>query len=194
MKLLYKLTKDNLKRNKEIYLPYSISVIFSVVFFFLTINLYFNESIKLNYGYSMLKKLLILTSISIGVISLIFNIYINNFLNNKRMVDYEIYYVLGMNKNHINRLVFMENSILNIFSIAIGIVSSIILDRLNFMLVAKSLEFENTFQAKISIGAIGLTVLVFSLITGLSYIFSSFNILRKDGLSILKMEKSKEQV
>ncbi len=105
------------------------------------------------------------------------------------MVDYEIYYVLGMNKNHINRLVFMENSILNIFSIAIGIVSSIILDRLNFMLVAKSLEFENTFQAKISIGAIGLTVLVFSLITGLSYIFSSFNILRKDGLSILKMEK-----
>lgn len=189
MKLLYKLTKDNLKRNKEIYLPYSISVIFSAVFFFLTINLYFNESIKLNYGYSMLKKLLILTSISIGVISLIFNIYINNFLNNKRMVDYEIYYVLGMNKNHINRLVFMENSILNIFSIAIGIVSSIILDRLNFMLVAKSLEFENTFQAKISIGAIGLTVLVFSLITGLSYIFSSFNILRKDGLSILKMEK-----
>ncbi len=76
MKLLYKLTKDNLKRNKEIYLPYSISVIFSAVFFFLTINLYFNESIKLNYGYSMLKKLLILTSISIGVISLIFNIYI----------------------------------------------------------------------------------------------------------------------
>lgn len=193
MKLIFKLAKDNLRKNREIYLPYSISVIFSVVFFFLTINLYFNESINLYYGYSMLRKLLILTSIAIGVISLIFNIYINNFLNSRRTIDYGIYDVLGMDKKHINRLIFMESSILNILSIVIGIISSIILDRLNFMLIAKALEFEKTFQANINIKAIGLTALVFVLITGLSYILSSFNILRKDGLKILNMEKKRKK-
>ena len=193
MKLLYKLAKDNLKRNKEIYLPYGVSLIFAVIFFFLTINLYFNETINLYYGYSMLKSLLILTAIAISIISLIFNIYINVFLNKRRSMDYGIYDVLGMDKKHIIKLIFIENSILNILSIVIGIISSVILDRLNFMLIAKALDFEKTFQAKINMKAIVLTVLVFALITGLSYVLSSFNVIRKDGLKILEMDKKRKK-
>ena len=95
MKLIFKLAKDNLKRNKEIYLPYGISLILSVIFFFVIINLTFNKNLDMEFKYTPIRKLLYFTSGAIAVISLIFNLYSNRFLSSRRSKDYGIYNILG---------------------------------------------------------------------------------------------------
>ena len=189
MKLLFKLAKDNLKRNKEIYIPYILTVVLSVVFFYLTLNLYFNKSINLDYGYNTLKILLYITAVAIAVMSLIFNIYINSFLNKRRSVDYGVYDLLGMDKRHIKKLIFIENIILNIVSITIGIFSSIILDRLNFLIISRALNFESTLKSALSLKAVIITIIVFFLITFTSIILTSYKVIRQNGLDILNVKK-----
>ncbi len=95
MKLIYRLAKDNLKRNSEIYLPYAISLILSVIFLFVNINLYYNKSLDFDYKYDTVKELLMYTSYAIAGTITIFNLYSNNFLSDQRKImDYMIFWDL----------------------------------------------------------------------------------------------------
>ncbi|WP_100065442.1 FtsX-like permease family protein [Miniphocaeibacter massiliensis] len=186
MKLIFKLAKDNLKKNKEIYLPYAISLTLSVIFFFVIINLYFNKDLDVGYKYENIKDVLSFVAIIILAISLIFNLYANSFLNKQRAKDYGIYKVLGLEKKHIRKLIFFENFILNISSIVVGLIFALILDKLNFMILGKALNFEETLKSKIDIKAIGLTLIAFLLISFLSYIVIGFKNINKNSLELLK--------
>ncbi len=83
----------------------------------------------------------------------------------------------------------MENIILNAVSIFIGLIAGIVLDKLNFLILAKFLNFEETLKARISIKAILITILVFLIITFISYLVMSFKFIKKDGLDLVKTKK-----
>ena len=200
MKLLYKLAKDNLKRNKEIYLPYLFVFIGSISVFFLIMNLSFNNNlianieeykhlesivdISLDYfteedynvfllgmEYSSFKDILLKTSIVVIIITLIFNLYSTNYILKRRLKDYGVYNVMGMDESFIKKLIILEISILNLLGIIIGIVLGIILDRLNFLIIFKVLDFTGFSTNNISMKIIFLTILMFILVTLISFVF-----------------------
>ena len=200
MKLLYKLAKDNLKRNREIYLPYLFVFIGSISVFFLIMNLSFNNSLAINIEeykhlesirdtsfsfftdkdfeiyvlgqeFIYFKDLLLQTSIVVIIITVIFNLYSTNYILKRRLKDYGIYNVMGVDEKFIKKLIVLEIAILNLLGIIIGIVLGIILDRLNFLIIFKVMDFNGFSTNNISLKIILLTMVVFAVITFISFVF-----------------------
>ncbi|QQK09044.1 ABC transporter permease [Miniphocaeibacter halophilus] len=224
MKLLFKLAKDNLKRNKEIYLPYFITLIISVVIFFLIVNFALNPSIdgeikeyermesisneqgsytiknerevrtsELGDTYIRLRSLLFKTTIMVAVMSVIFNLYSVNFLNRKRSMDYGIYNVLGMDKKHINKLVVLEISLLNLTAIFIGTITGIVLDRFNFLTMSKVFNLDEIIKSYISPRAIIYTLILFIVITLTSSLWTTIYLSSKKTLELIYGKRSENK-
>lgn len=203
MKLIFKLARDNIKRNKEIYIPYVITLIISIVIFFLIINLsfndIFNEEIKKGYielggamvmdglgaGYEKLKEALIQTGVITGIVSLFFNLYSENFIGKRRAMDYGLYNVFGLDVKKIELIILFEKAILNSFSIVLGIIIGILLDKLNFLILAKVLGFGSNLKSEVSLETIIITFIIFLAITAISYIVSIIRLKRSETLELL---------
>ncbi|HHX68366.1 MAG: ABC transporter permease [Miniphocaeibacter sp.] len=207
MKLIFKLSKENIRRNKELYLPYIFALVLSVILFFLCINLTFNdflnEEIKNGYieiegieyvngigaGYDALKDQLQDVSIVIGIISLIFTIYVGNFIYKRRSMDYGVYDILGMDKKHIQYLVIFEILILGLPSIVFGIFCGITLNKFNFLFVSKILDFGKNIKSQLSFKSILITFMVFLFIQILLCIIYFLRIYFSHGLQMIRKKK-----
>ncbi|QQK09042.1 FtsX-like permease family protein [Miniphocaeibacter halophilus] len=207
MKLIFKLSKENIRRNKELYLPYIFVLILSVVLFFLCINLTFNdflnEEIKNGYiviegekyvngigaGYDALKEQFQNVSIVIGIISLIFTLYIGNFIYKRRSMDYGVYDILGMDKKHIQFLVISEILILGLPSILLGILGGIALNKLNFLFISRILDFGENIKSQLSLKSICITFVVFLSIEIILCVIYFFKIYFSHALQMIGKKK-----
>ena len=208
MKLLFNLARNSIKRNKDIYIPYILTLIISTMLFFLICNFNYNDMLNLEIdkayiqsddglivkgigaGYDQLKKRMVDVSLIMILINLFFNLYANIFINNRREKDYGVYDILGLDKKHIMELILIENMIINFFGIVIGTLLGITLNKLNFLVMSKLLSFGNDLMTEINIEAVIITFIVFFIICTISSIVSLIRIYNTEGLSLLKEKKT----
>lgn len=208
MKLLFNLAKNNIKRNRDIYIPYILTLVISIMLFFLISNFNYNDMINLEIdkayiksddglivtgigaGYDQLKKRMIGVSLIMVLINLFFNLYDNIFINKRRERDYGIYDILGLDKNHIMQLILIENMIINLFGIISGILLGITLNKLNLLVLSRLLSFENDLTTEINIEAVVMSLIIFFIICTISIMVTLIRIYRAKGLSLLNEKKT----
>ena len=208
MKLLFNLAKNSIKRNRDIYIPYIVTLIISAMLFFLISNFNYNDMLNFEIdrayiqsddgliiqgiggGYDQLKKRLIDVGLIMILINLFFNLYANMFINKRREREYGLYDILGLDKKHIMKLMLLENIIINSFAITVGILMGITLNKLNFLVLSKLLSFGNDLTTEINIEAVIITCVIFFIICAISSIVSLIRIYKEEGLSLLKGKKN----
>ncbi|WP_314962374.1 ABC transporter permease [Peptostreptococcus stomatis] len=128
----------NIKRDFKTYLYHFLSCVFSVFIFFLFSVLSMHPALKIVDKGSTIGLVLFTASIVSMIFSFVLILYsVGNFLKN-RSRQFAILNIIGASKKQFKKLIFLENMIISLLSLFVGIVSGLIFSKL-FLLIAQTL-------------------------------------------------------
>ncbi|GAA0732231.1 FtsX-like permease family protein [Clostridium oceanicum] len=131
-----KIILNNILRNLRIYIGYLLSSIFSVAIFFILTTIYYHPLAKEIY----LNESLLFVKEVIYIITIFFIIYFLKLFIKSKKNDFGILIILGIDKKQLRKILFLENMVIGVLSIIIGIIFGIVF--LKFFLVVISSIFE----------------------------------------------------
>ena len=186
-KLFYpKMALSNLKKNANIYVPYLITAICSVMTFYIMSSISGNEGLLKMPGGDSLKIIMELGTGIIAIFTVIFLFYTNSFLIKRRKKELGLYSILGMEKRHIAKILFFETVYSWLASMFIGLPGGILLSRLMFLLFLNVIHFDVTVQFSLSVMSLTQTLILFFFIFLLTLIANFWMLGRTKGIDLLK--------
>lgn len=127
-----KLAWRNIRSNQQLYLPYFLSSVMTVAMFQMMSSLVTSDFVQERS--STLPMLFGLGTGVIGVFSVIFIFYTNSFLIKRRKKELGLYNILGLEKNHISRVLAVESIIVGGASILVGLFIGVLFGKFNFQI------------------------------------------------------------
>lgn len=156
-----RLAAQNIRKNAGTYIPYICTCVLTIMMFYVIKSLSVNPGLRGAFGGAFLGWLLSLGVYIIGLFSLIFLFYTNSFLMKRRKKEFGLFNILGLEKKHLIRLLFLETLYVGLFSVILGILLGIVLDKAMFLLITKLLGVPVTLGFFVSGKVIGVTAGVF---------------------------------
>lgn len=156
-----KIALSNLGKNRKFYLPYILASTIMISIFYIMGFLVGNKGLNNFRGTESVQLLLMLGTIIVGIFSLIFIFYINNFLMKQRSKEFGLYNMLGMEKRHLARVLFAESLITSLASLAAGIGVGVLFSKLTLMIMGKVMGIGTPLDFEISIMSIKVTSILF---------------------------------
>lgn len=127
----------NVVRNKRTYSAYFLSSAFSVMIFFIYALFIFHPDIKKGVTSALAVELMTAAEVIMYVFSFMFVLYsVSTFLKSRKR-EFGILMMHGMTKGQLNSMVFLENMIIGIGAIIIGIGAGMITGKLFLMIGSK---------------------------------------------------------
>lgn len=161
-KLFYiRLAGQNIRKNAGTYIPYICTCVITIMMFYVIKSLSVNPGLGAVYGGAAIVAILYLGVYVIGLFSLIFLFYTNSFLVKRRKKEFGLFNILGLEKKHLIRLLFLENLYVALFSVFTGILLGILLDKAMFLLITKLLGVPVTLGFFVSGKVIAATAAFF---------------------------------
>ena len=162
----FKIAKTNIKNNRKIYFPYILTSICMVMILYVVSFLANDPMIAKKFaGGATLQGLLKLGVYIIMIFSALFLFYTNSFITKRRKREFGLMSVLGMGKKNISLVMLWENIIVDLTSIAIGLVLGLLLSKLAqgvlFKIIAASAA---PLDFSVDVKDMLMTVLVFLVI------------------------------
>ncbi len=164
-KLFYpKLAKTNMKKNSKFYLPYILTCIFTIMMFYNMCSIASHQGLSRMPGAENIQMLMTLGSYIIGIFSVIFLFYTNNFLMRRRKKEIGLYNILGMGKRHIAKVLFFETVFTIVISLIVGLLCGMLFNRLVVMALEKIVKLPVVLETEMSLASIITTVILFVII------------------------------
>ena len=191
---LSQLVLRSMKKNIKHYYLYFFALIFSVTLYFSFITLQHNptvlqateESERAPAGFGAATYLLYF-------IVLFFVLYANHLFMKRRSKEIGLYQLIGMTKSLIVRLIALENIILFVCAVLIGMGVGFVSSRLFAMILLKVLEQDVVVSMSFSIEALQSTALVFGILLVIILIQTAFLIHRTSLLSLFNAAKQADE-
>lgn len=195
-----KIAINNVKRSFKDYTIYFLTLTFAVCIFY-SFNSIESQEAMLSVNSSQKEYIKMLTQLISGIsvfVSVILGsliIYANNFLIKKRKKELGIYMTLGMGKNKISRILFLETVLIGVISLVAGLILGMVLSQGLSMFTIKLFEVSiKDFKFIISTSAILKTVLYFGIMFLLVMIFNTGVISKYKLIDMLNASKKNESV
>ncbi len=184
--ICFSMALSNLKNNKKHYRAYLSINAMIVMFIYLFIYIANNDGILKISGGGTIRLLLFMGIFAVGIFSAIFQFYINSFLMKRRKKEYGLYSILGLEKKHISKIMLFENIILFLLSSILGTVAGILSGKAIFKLLLKLMKCEVPFENDIKLLNIGITCLMFLIVSIIVYLYNVRTIYRTSTIDMLK--------
>ncbi|AYD39392.1 ABC transporter permease [Clostridium fermenticellae] len=188
-----KLALINIRKNSKTYIPFILTCIFTVMMFYIMQSLSLNDGLNKIRGTEVIKTILDLGTIIIGIFSAIFLFYTNSFLIKRRKKEIGLYNILGLEKKHIAKVLFLECIFTSAISLITGLLLGIILDKLIFLLLIKLLNFKVSLGFSISVPSIIHTLILFGIIFFATLLSNLFQIKILKPIELLKSSEHGEK-
>ncbi|AZP05693.1 ABC transporter permease [Jeotgalibaca ciconiae] len=172
-------------------MPYMISSVLTVAMFSQMVALLTNEFVQERNP--TLSTLFSLGAIVIGLFSFIFTMYTNSFLIKRRKKEIGLYGILGLEKKHVGRILFLETIIVGFGSILIGLLIGLLFGRLFFLLLNYLLQLPEVMSYTTSWEGMGMTVILFTVIFFVAYLYNISQVTFSNPIKLLKGEKEGEK-
>jgi putative ABC transport system permease protein len=157
MQMLNKLVISSLKRNRQVYLPYLLSVLVLGALNYIFYVLMANSSLQdLESGFAT-NVLLQLGSWIVIILTAAFMIYANNFIARRREQEMGLYSMLGMTSKNLIAMIGLEKLYLLLAGLAGSVVVGQIFEKIAFQSYAKLLKLTKVKEGWLSLAAIGKT-------------------------------------
>lgn len=191
---LSKLVFRSMKKNMKHYYLYFFALIFSVTLFFSFVTLQYNQDVlgAVNRSGMATAGFEAATYILYFVI-LFFVLYANHLFIKRRSKEIGLYQLIGMTKGLVVRLIAIENIVLFIGAVIIGIIVGFFSSRLFAMILLKVLEKEALVNMTFSIEALQQSVLVFTVLLGIVLIQMAWMIHRVSLLLLFTAAKQADE-
>ena len=128
-----KLAWDGIRKNKRFYLPYILTCIGMVMMFYIIHYLAAMPTLKDMPGGRTMETVLGFGFWIVALFAVIFLFYSNSFLMRRRQKEFGLYNKLGMGKGHLSIVLFWENLVLFVISMAGGLLSGILLSKIQYL-------------------------------------------------------------
>lgn len=198
--LYAKIAVTDIRKNGKLYLPYLLTTIGGIMFYYILTSLGTNphlynsetyaEAFK---GAAQLCGIMQSGSLVAAIFVFIFLIYANSFILKHQKKQFGLYRVLGMERRHIVRIIFIE--VLLVFSI--GLIGSlffgILFDKLMLVLLFKIIGQTPLAGFYLNTDAVSQTITLTVSIAALILLRSVFSILSAKDVELLKSEKTGER-
>lgn len=182
----------NFKANIKRYLMCFLCSSFSIMTIFMYATVLFNEDIITTDGNGNgFDLLLYISMIAVVVFSIFFINYANNAFIKSRYKEFGVMMTLGMSKSHITKLICLENVIIILSSLTIGICTGSIFSRLFQMVVIDILGLEG-INYSIGYKSFLLTIAVFLLIFLVQLVLTIISIKKFSIEELIKKERENE--
>lgn len=188
------LARNNLKRNRHNFIPYWLSCVVVVAFFFNIDNL--QKIIKASnqvYGNTVVSGILWFGTLIVAVLAAIFIFYANGFLMRNRKKEIGLYGILGLEKRHVARMLFYESLALTITSIAAGLLLGMVFGKLMFLFMAKLIHYPTGVGYVIYPLSVLSSILFFAALFVLVLIFNLISMHLTEPMELLKSKNQGEK-
>lgn len=160
-----RLAKQNIRNNKSTYIPYIITCIFCIAMIYMMEFLRDCPTLNQAVRQADEVRMIVFTGeIVVEIFCIIFLIYSNSFLMKRRQKEIGLYNILGLERNHIGIVMFLETIITSIGSLAGGIAAGIIGSKLALLLLLKLLHIPSVLGFYISVKGIFTCLFMFGII------------------------------
>ena len=150
-KLYVKLAAVNIRNNRQLYLPYLLAGVFSAAMFYLVMSIQDNPGLEQMRGGAYVAVTLLLGVIIVGLFAAIFLFYTNSFIMKRRKRELSVYNILGMEKKHIARVLFLEMLFTAAVTIGGGLLFGIAFGKLMTMLLYRMTGFNQSVPFTVSL-------------------------------------------
>lgn len=180
---------NNVYRNIKSYLGYFFSIVLSSTLLF-SFNMFINHPDLNILKFPNYLQIGIRLSQSIAYVFLFFFVFysVSVFLKS-RYKEFGILYSLGISKKQIHRMTLIENILINVTASAIGVVVGLIFSKVILMAISVLLELE-ALRFYIPTKSMILTIVYFTILSGLISVFTSFVVRENQVLRLLKGTRS----
>ena len=171
------------------YLAFFFCSSFTIMIFFIYSTILFNESFMEQANKDGFYSLVYMSIVAVFLFSVFFINYAHSSFVKSRNSEFALFMTLGLTKKNISRIVLMENMIILLSSMILGMLSGALFSRLFFMIISE-LFGEAPIEYELKALSFLVTLLVFLLIYGTAVLTSRRRILK---LSIVKLMKSRKE-
>ncbi|WP_107941796.1 ABC transporter permease [Metasolibacillus fluoroglycofenilyticus] len=162
---LFDLALKNMRRNMRSYALYFGSVLFSIVIYFTFVTLKYSDDISALADSSLkVQGIMSASSVVLLIFVAMFIIYANSFFIKKRKKEIGLYSLLGVRKKQIGFLLFFENIVLGILSLAIGIMLGFLLSKGLLTILVRLMGLDAVASFTLSSEAMLNTTVVFMIV------------------------------
>ncbi len=189
----FKLAWNNIRRAKEIYLPYLTATAIIGGVYFLVTGLVFSQGLTNVPSGETARAVFALGLVMYSIFSFGFMIYINNFLIKRRRREFGLYGVLGLSKGHVSRVLLWENLLLLGLGLAAGILVMLVFGKLLFMLLMNFIHGAPDSRFIISPLAYVSTGILFALIFAATSLYNLAQVRLANPIVLLQSEKRGEK-
>jgi len=156
-----KLACQNIRRNRQFYLPFILTCVATCAMFYIMCFLTFNQGTGDMPGTEYLSFILSLGCVVIALFSAIFLFYTNSFLMKRRQKELGLYNILGMGKGNIASVLFFETLYVALITLVFGLALGILLSKLTLLILCKLIDFTVPYGFEISVKGIFYCVYLF---------------------------------
>ncbi|KAF1297329.1 hypothetical protein BAU15_11300 [Enterococcus sp. JM4C] len=146
-----KLGWNNLKKNKTTYGPFLLSMIFLVALNILMQVMLGNEGMRTLPQAATVRSIFGFGNYVVMIFSLIFSFYTNSFLIKQRKKELGLYNILGLGKNSLGVMLFVETLLSLLIVLVAGVVSGTIFSKFLFLVMKKMTGFGAEFVFQLSV-------------------------------------------
>ena len=148
--IYFRIAFNAISKKRIVYIPYIFSTAIMGMVLYLLISLSRDAHMTDLIGGEVFAVLAKIGAIIFFILSTIFSIYISFFITRGRHKEYAVLNVLGLEKKHLTKIIFIENLILSVSSSVIGIIGGIVFYKLIELAVIKFLggliNYEMSFE------------------------------------------------
>ena len=137
-----KLARNNIAKNRRFFLPRILSEAGLLSVFFIMFTLKSDQRILTIRGGESIGMFMSIGVAVMTLLSVILVFYINSFLMKQRKREFGVYNILGLEKRHIDRVLFHETAISSLLSVVLGLLSGMLLYKLCSLLICRLLQTE----------------------------------------------------
>ena len=192
-KLISSLAVSNLKKNRTLYVPFSIASITMMVITYILLALSTNKTILQSSGGSTVVMALGFGVVIMLLVSTLTMIYANGFVMKNRSKEFGLYSILGLGRSQIQLLQMVEMVLFAVMNLIVGLVLGVLLNRLAFALLLKAMRFNVPISYEFQIASVIISGILFSGIFVFLMILNAIKIRVSRPLELLREKKSGEK-
>ena len=174
--LYTRLAGVNIRQNKQFYIPYLLTGIFTVAMFYIILALQGNDALNHMSGGGNIKMILGFGTVIIGLCAVVFLFYTNSFIIKRRKKELGVYNILGMEKRHISRVLLYETFFTAFIAIAVGLATGILFNKLMCMVLYKMMGYDAGIGFYVSTAAIRTAIELFAVIYILTFLYDLWQV------------------
>ena len=192
-KLISSLAVSNLKKNRTLYIPFSIASITMMVITYILLALSTNKTILQSNGGNTVVMALGFGVVIMLLVSTLTMIYANGFVMKNRSKEFGLYSILGLGRSQIQLLQVVEMVLFAVINLIVGLVLGVLFNRLAFALLLKAMRFTVPISYEFQFASVIMIGILFSGIFIFLMILNAIKIRVSRPLELLREKKSGEK-